>query len=175
MLYPHPVAGTRRSTERCRSHCANPPTHLRLVLFIHVEEMGHRGMNRRPRPVIRCHIHDTAEHLQEACIPIFGDMMQRVEPGIDEGLEARANRFATLPIRNAKIADRILHEAVEALAEGFVVNLLPHLEKPLWWFLLRRATDLHVSLLGQVPRFAVSLMRACNQVIRRSSDLGYAS
>jgi len=85
--------------------------------------MGHGGMNRRPRPIIGCHINHTAEHFQEACIPIFGDVMQRGEPGIDEGLEVGTDRFATLPIRNAEIADRILRETVEALPEGLVVNL----------------------------------------------------
>jgi hypothetical protein len=108
------MVGTGRLTERYRVYCANPPTHLRLVLFTHVEETGrHRGMNRRPRPIIGCHIHDTSEHFQEACIPIFGNVMERGEPGIDECLKVAANRFATLPIRYAEIANHILREAVK--------------------------------------------------------------
>ena len=80
--------------------------------------------------------------------------MPRGEPGIDEGLEVFSNRFAALPIRNAEIADRILGEAVKTLAEGFVVNLLPHVEQPLRRFRFRKSdllllgkSDIHVSLL----------------------------
>jgi hypothetical protein len=55
-------------------------------------------------------------------------------------------RFSTLPICYGEIADGILREAVEALAEGFVVNLLPHVEEPLQRFFLCKH-DFHISLL----------------------------
>src|SRR5262249_44811609 len=80
-------------------------------------------------------------------IPVFSDVMQRGESGVDEGLQIGADRFATLPIRNAEVAHRILREAVETLAEGFVVNLLPHIEKPPGRLLLCKH-DLHVALLN---------------------------
>ena len=81
-------------TERNRPHCTDPTAHLGVVLLIHVKEMGHRGMHRRPRLVVGRHIHDAAEHFQEAGIPVFGDVMQRGEAGIDEGLQIGADRFA---------------------------------------------------------------------------------
>ena len=79
--------------------------------------------------------------------------MQRGEAGVDEGLQIGADRFTTVPIRNAEIADGILREAVKALPEGFVVNLLPHVEEPLGRFLLCKQ-DLQVSLLD----FAVACL-----------------
>lgn len=50
----------------------------------------------------------------------------------DEGPEIGADRLAALPVRNAEIADGLLGEAVKALSEGLVVDLLPHVEKPPW-------------------------------------------
>src|SRR5215467_9568919 len=151
----------RRLTERNRSHCANPATHLGVVLLSHVKKMGHRGMQRWTRPVVWRHIHDAAEHFQETAIPVFGNVMQRGEAGVDEGLQIGADRFATLPIRNAEIADSILREAVEAVPEGLVVNLLPHVEEPPGRFFLCKH-DLHISLLDfaiacSVPRARRSL------------------
>jgi hypothetical protein len=107
--------GMRRGlTERNRSHCTDPATHLGVVLLIHVKEMGHRRMHSRSRPVIGSHIHDTVEHFQKAGIPVFGKMMPCGKPGIDESLQIVADRFATLPIGYAKVADGILREAIEA-------------------------------------------------------------
>src|SRR5262249_55427481 len=50
------------------------------------KKMGHRGMQRWTRPVVWRHIHDAAEHFQETAIPVFGNVMQRGEAGVDEGL-----------------------------------------------------------------------------------------
>jgi hypothetical protein len=95
-----------------RSHGANPPTHLRLIPFIHVEEMGHRGMNRRPRPIIGRHIHDTAEHFQEACIPIFGDVMPR----------GAVNPVSMKALRSVRIASRSFQSATPRLQNASSVK-----------------------------------------------------
>jgi hypothetical protein len=42
-LRPPALVETRRLTKRYRTHGADPATHLRRVLLIHVEEMGHRA------------------------------------------------------------------------------------------------------------------------------------
>jgi hypothetical protein len=73
--------------------------------------MGHRGMNRRHRRFVGCHVHDSAEDFQETGIPIFSNVMPRGESGIDESFKIAADCFANFQSANAEIADRILREA----------------------------------------------------------------
>src|SRR6202041_1823510 len=88
--------------------------------------------------------------------------------GVDEGLQVGADRLAALPVGDAKVADGIFRKTVKPLAEGLVVDLLPHIEQPLWCFFLRKY-DLHDFLLDLCFCLA-ALIGASKRMIRKIVD-----
>ena len=44
---------------------------------------------------------------------------------VDKCFEVLADRFASMPIGNAEIANRIFRKAVEAFAESLVIDFFP--------------------------------------------------
>ena len=51
-----------------------------------------------------------------------------------------------MPIRDAKVANRVLGKAVKAFAEGFVINFLPEREQPLRRLRFRHGSGCHFLL-----------------------------
>ncbi len=63
--------------------------------------------------------------LQQGAVPIFHDIVMRGKARVDECFQVLADRFASVPIGNAEIANCIFRKAVEAFAEGLVINFFP--------------------------------------------------
>ena len=108
----------------------DPMPHFGRILFIHIEEMGHDGLGDRLACIIRLHGHDAAEDLERAAVPILDHVVMRRETCVDESAKILANGFPSMPIRDTEISNGIFGEAIETLAESFVVNFLPEGEEP---------------------------------------------
>ena len=104
--------------------------HLGWLVRIHVEEVCHGRLHNALGLIIWCHPHRAPEDLQKATVPIFLDVMQGGEAGINEGFQVVADGIAPMPVSNPEVAGRILSEALEALAVGLVIDLLPEGEQP---------------------------------------------
>jgi hypothetical protein len=63
--------------------------------------------------------------LERPAIPILDHVMMRSKAGVDECFQVLPDRFASMPIGNAEIANCIFRKAVEAFAEGLVVDFFP--------------------------------------------------
>src|SRR5271155_4241591 len=56
--------------------------------------------------------------------------MMRRETGIDKRAQVFSDGLASMPISNTEVTDRIFGEAIKALTEGLVVDLLPECQQP---------------------------------------------
>jgi hypothetical protein len=80
-----------------------------------------------------------------------------------KALRFSRNGLATLPARHAEITHCVFCEAVETPAERLVVDVFPHIEKPLGRIFLGEC-DLHVS----IPELCLSRIAAREAWLRRS-------
>ena len=126
------AAGQRRPvhSEGDRADRADPAANLGVVGIVHVEEVRHHRLHRRLAAIIRRHRDDAAEHLERSAIQVLHNIVPRGEAGIDEGAQVLPDRLASVPVGDTEIADGVVGEAVETLAEGLVVDLLPEIEQP---------------------------------------------
>jgi hypothetical protein len=54
------------------------------------------------------HRNGAAKYLQRAGVPVFDNFVQGSKAGINEVTQALTNFLASMPIRDAKVADRVL-------------------------------------------------------------------
>src|SRR6185369_2943105 len=87
---------------------SEPPTDLARVFLIHVEKMRHHRLDDRFAFIVWRHRNRTAKYLQRATVPVFDNFVQGCEAVIDEGTQVIADLLASMPIRDAKIANRVL-------------------------------------------------------------------
>jgi hypothetical protein len=116
--------------ERDRAHRTDPGADLGGIGLVHVEEVGHDRPDYCLAPVVRSHSDNATEDLNRPTVPILGHVVKSGEAGIDEDSQIFADDFAPIPLRNAKPARGILHQAVKTLAKGFVVDLFPKGQQP---------------------------------------------
>ena len=93
--------------------------------------MRHYRLHYRFACVIQRQPNRTAKYFQRTTVPVFDNLVQGRKAGIDEGPQILANLLATMPIRDTKVASRVLGKTVEAFAECLVVNFLSESEQPL--------------------------------------------
>jgi hypothetical protein len=92
--------------------------------------MGHRRPYGRHAAVIECHPDLAMEDLQQRAVPVLDDVVMRGKTLVDKVAQVLTDRLASVPVGNAEIAHGVVRETVEALAEGLVINFLPHRQQP---------------------------------------------
>src|ERR1700731_4490012 len=76
--------------------------------------------------IIERHSDLAMEDLELGAVPIFNHLVIGGKAGVDKGAKICTDRLASVPIGDSEVTHRILGKAVEALAEGLLVNFLPH-------------------------------------------------
>jgi hypothetical protein len=114
-----------RALKRDRSYRSDPAANFGWVILVHVEEVSHRRFHSGLAGVVWSHGDDSPKDLEQPAIPILHHVMVRGKARVDECFQVLPDRFASMPFGNAKIANCIFHKAVEAFAEGLVIDFFP--------------------------------------------------
>ena len=132
--YAGPIAkwgAAKKARSRCgrlkrnRSYRSDPAANFGWVILVHVEEVSHGRFHNALAGVVWSHGHDSPKDLERPAIPILHHVMMRGKARVDEYFQVLPDRFASMPIGNAEIANCIFRKAVEAFAEGLVIDFFP--------------------------------------------------
>jgi len=136
-----------RALELSGPHGPEPLADFGWVLVIHVEEVSHHRFDDRLTLIVRRHVHDPSKHFERTAIPVLDNIVMCGESGVYESPETLADFFSPLPHGDAKVSLSIFFEAVEALSEGLVIDLLPECQQPRRRRSLRKRDLIHIVLL----------------------------
>ena len=76
--------------------------------------------------IVEFHANLAMKDLQQRAVPILHDIVMRGKTLVDELAEVVSYRLTPMPVGDAEIAYSVLCKAIEAFAEGLVVDSLPH-------------------------------------------------
>lgn len=88
------------------------------------------------------------EDLEQRAIEVLDHLVVSGESLVGEIAKILPDRLPPVPIGHAQVADRVIGKAVEAPAEGLVVDLPPHGQQPGRWVHLGESYGGHYVLLG---------------------------
>ena len=85
--------------------------------------VAHDRMHDELGGIVWRHRNTAAKHLDFTAVPKLFDGMKRAKAGINEVAQVLSNRFASVPIADAKVSDRIFGVAVQTAAKRLIVDL----------------------------------------------------